>query len=149
MLDLWNFSLSLSFNSMIVFLYYSWSFSSFNHNSCPFLYSFSFLKVWICLSKIYRWTFALARAPLPLVKWMPPKKSLIANAISSSLLHIKEFLTCVVLEKAGLWGHIIEKKRAAFMRKKGTKKAHFNYFQGIKDVLLFFFSFSRGLFFTC
>lgn len=32
------------------------------------------------------------------------------------------------------------------MRKKGTKKAHFNYFQGIKDVLFIFFHFQEAYF---
>ena len=63
-LNLWNLA-AHPFNSMIVFLYWSWSFSTFNHNSCPFLYSFFFLKVWKSLSKIYTRTFALTWAPSP------------------------------------------------------------------------------------
>ena len=75
-LDLWNFT-ALPFIQMIVFLCCSWSFSTFNHNSCPFLYSSFFLKVWISLSIIYRRTFALTWASsLPdlhiFVYWCPP-----------------------------------------------------------------------------
>ena len=61
-LDLWNFA-AFPLVQMIVFLYYSWSFPFFNHNSHSFLYSFFFLKVWIRLSKIYRRTLALTWAP--------------------------------------------------------------------------------------
>ena len=61
-LDLWNFA-AFPLIQMIVFLYCSWSFPFFNHNSHPFLYSFFFLKVWISLSKIYRRTLALTWAP--------------------------------------------------------------------------------------
>ena len=48
---------SSPFNSVILFLYYSWSLPTFNHNFNPFLYSFFFSKVWISLLKIYRQTF--------------------------------------------------------------------------------------------
>ena len=82
---------SSPFNSVVVFSYCSWTFFTFNHNSCPFLYSFFFLKVWKSLSKIYRQTFALIWVPStwftyvlilmdpplpPKCKgnnWMPPK----------------------------------------------------------------------------
>ena len=61
-LDLWNFA-AFPLIQMIVFLYCSWSFPFFNHNSHSFLYFFFFLKVWISLSKIYRRTLALTWAP--------------------------------------------------------------------------------------
>ena len=84
-LDLWNFT-ALPFIQMIVFLCCSWSFSTFNHNSCPFLYSSLFLKVWISLSIIYRRTFALTWAPsFPdvhiFIYWCPLPTPLSVNVI--------------------------------------------------------------------
>ena len=61
-LDLWNFT-ALPLIQNIVFLCCSWSFSTFNHSSSPFMYSSFFLKVWISLSIICKWTFALTWAP--------------------------------------------------------------------------------------
>ena len=85
-LDLWNFT-ALPFIQMIVFLCCSWSFSTFNHNSCPFLYSSFFLKVWISLSIIYTWTFALTWASsFPdlhiSIYWCPLPTPLSVNAIT-------------------------------------------------------------------
>ena len=61
-LDLWNFT-AAPLIQMMVLLYCFWSFSTFHHSSCPFLYSSFFLKVWISLSIIYRLTFALTWVP--------------------------------------------------------------------------------------
>ena len=55
---------SSPFNSMIVFSYCSWPFTTFNLYSCPFLNSSFFLKVWLSVSTIYRQIFALTWAPL-------------------------------------------------------------------------------------
>ena len=88
-LDAWSFT-AHPLIQMIVFLCCSWPFSTFNHNSCPFLYSSFSLKVWISLSIIYRkrshwhelppspiYIFLYIDAPLPPPKckgnnWMPP-----------------------------------------------------------------------------
>ena len=48
---------SFPFNSMIVFSYCSWPFTTFNLYSCPFLNSSFFLKVWLSVSTIYRQTY--------------------------------------------------------------------------------------------
>ena len=61
-LDLWN-AIALPLIQMIVFLCRSWYFSTFNYNSCPFLCSSFFLKVWISLSITYRQTLELTCAP--------------------------------------------------------------------------------------
>ena len=84
-LNLWNFT-ALPLIQMIVFLCCPWSFCTFNHNSCPFLYSSLFLKVWISLSIIYRRTFALTWAPsFPdvhiFIYWCPLSTPLSVNVI--------------------------------------------------------------------
>ena len=49
MLDSWNFA-ALTFNSIMVFSYCSWYFFTYNHNSCPILYFFFFLRILVSLS---------------------------------------------------------------------------------------------------
>ena len=78
---------SSPFNSMIVFLCRSWYFSTFNYNSCPFLCSSFFLKVWISLSITYRQTFELTCASsfpdLHILRyWWPPSHPLGVNVIT-------------------------------------------------------------------
>ena len=85
-LDLWN-AIALPLIQMIVFLCRSWYFSTFNYNSCPFLCSSFFLKVWISLSITYRQTFELTCASsfpdLHILRyWWPPSHPLGVNVIT-------------------------------------------------------------------
>ena len=103
-LDLWNFT-ALPFIQMIVFLCCSWSFSTFNHNSCPFLYSSFFLKVWISLSIIYTWTFALTWASsFPdlhiSIYWCPLPTLLSVNVITECPLCCLLAISC---ERSEWW----------------------------------------------